>query len=133
MLSLETRGNSRHQGDVGLAIAIAWFHKHGYLPAIPLTDSQDYDLIVDDDHNLYKVQVRTTYYKTPHGIYQVNLQVSGGNRSGTGKVKPFDPARVDYLFVVTNNEDLYLFPSADIKARRALNLGEKYVQYKVEW
>jgi hypothetical protein len=62
MSILRNQKNSRLQGNVGLANAIAWFANNGYRPAIPLTDSQDYDLIVDDGEKLYKVQVRTTYH-----------------------------------------------------------------------
>jgi len=38
-----------------------------------LTDSQDYDLIVDDGARLYKVQVKTIYHLAYENIYQVNL------------------------------------------------------------
>ena len=37
--------NSKRQGNIGIGAAIAWFTVHGYTVSIPLTDSQDYDLI----------------------------------------------------------------------------------------
>jgi hypothetical protein len=58
--------------------------------------------------------------------------VLGGNRSGTGKVKYFDPQRVDYVFVVTAVGEKYLFPSGIIETRTAITLCEKYALYKVE-
>jgi hypothetical protein len=132
MLLLQKQKNSKKQGDVGLAIAIAWFAQNGYHVAIPLTDSQDYDLVVEVNGKFRSVQVRTTYFKNPQGNYVVNLRVLGGNRSGTGKVKFFDPQKVDYLFVVTDSGEKYLFPSKLLEVRSALTLYAKYALYKVE-
>lgn len=131
MLSLEKQRNSKIQGDVGLGVAIAWFVQNDYRVAIPLTDSQDYDLVIEINGAFSSVQVRTTYYERYDGIYQVDLRVCGGNRSGTGKTKNFDPDLVDYLFAVTNAGDKYFIPCKDIQARQSINLGAKYAQYKV--
>lgn len=131
MLSLDQQQNSKQQGDVGLGLAIAWFACNGYRVSIPLTDSQDYDLVVEQSYKLFTVQVRTTYHEKYAGIYQLDLRVSGGNRSGTGKIKYLNPDHVDYLFAVTDAGDQYLIPSNEIEARRSINLGEKYAQYKV--
>lgn len=43
--------NPKKQGDAGLGVAIGWFTTHGYTMSVPLTDSQDYDLIVDDGNH----------------------------------------------------------------------------------
>jgi PD-(D/E)XK endonuclease len=129
---LRNQINSKKQGDVGLGVAIGWFVRKGYHVSIPLTDSQDYDLVVEVDSHLCKVQVKTTYFQKYEDIYQVNLRVFGGNRSGTGKVKYFDPERVDYLFVLTEAGDMYFIPSHDIQSRSSMNLGEQYAPYLVE-
>jgi hypothetical protein len=64
-------------------------------------------------------------------IYQVNLVVNGGNRSGTGKVKRLIETNVDLLFVLTEAGDKFLIPCHEITARKCINLGENYQQYKV--
>ncbi len=120
---LRNRKNSKQQGDAGLTTAIAWFDGNGYRVSIPLTDSQDYDLVVDDGDRLYRVQVRTTYYQPYEAIYQVHLIVSGGNRSGTGKAKYFDPKKVEFLFVLTDTGDKFLIPCDEITTRKSINLG----------
>ena len=122
---------SRRQGDVGMAIAISWFARNDYRVAIPLTDSQDYDLVVEQDNCFYSVQVRTTYYEKYPGIYQLNLRVTGGNRSGSGVSKPFDPEKIDFLFAVTDSGEQYLIPGKSVTNKRSINLGDKYAQYKV--
>ncbi len=48
--------NSKKQGDIGLGAAIAYFTFKGFTVSIPLTDSQDYDLVVDDGHKLSRIQ-----------------------------------------------------------------------------
>ena len=134
MLSLANYRNSKKQGDIGLVLAIAWFEMNDYPVSIPLTDSQDYDLIIDMSGSLKKVQVRTTYNQQKSGSYEVNLRVLGGNRSGTGQVKRFIDTDVDYLFVVVENGAKYFIPKSTITNKRAINVcndGE-YEQYRVD-
>jgi hypothetical protein len=131
-LLLRNAKNSKHQGDIGLAIAIAWLAKNGYQVAIPLTDSNDYDLIIDIGGKLASVQVRTTYFrKKDTGNFQVTLKVTGGNRSGKGKTKYFTESGVDFLFVVTDNHDMYFIPRVEVDTKVSLTLCDKYEQYRV--
>jgi hypothetical protein len=134
MLSLASYRNSKKQGDIGLVLAIAWFEINDYPVSIPLTDSQDYDLIIDMSGALKKVQVRTTYNQQKSGSYEVNLRVTGGNRSGAGQVKYFINTDVDYLFIVIENGAKYFIPKSNITNKRAINVcndGE-YEQYRVD-
>lgn len=121
--------NSKKQGDAGLGMAIAWFTINGYTVSLPLTDSQDYDLVVDIDDVLGRVQVKTTTFKTGE-YYRVNLRVFGGNRSGQ-TVKHFDNTKVEYLFVYTEAGEQYFIPSSAITTTNQLTLNQSYDQYKV--
>jgi hypothetical protein len=135
MLGLANYRNSKKQGDVGLVLAIAWFETHGYSVSIPLTDSQDYDLVADMEDCLKKVQVRTSYHqKQENGAYIVSLRVIGGNRSGIDSRKYLIDTNVDYLFVVLENRAMYLIPKDAITNRRAITFyrGSPYEQYRVE-
>lgn len=134
MLSLANYRNSKKQGDIGLVLAIAWFEINDYPVSIPLTDSQDYDLIIDMSGTLKKVQVRTTYNQQKSGSYEVNLRVMGGNRSGTGQVKYFIDTDVDYLFIVVENGAKYFIPKSNITNKRSINICNDgvYEQYRVE-
>ena len=124
------QSNTKKQGDVGLGSAIAWFSANNYVVSIPLTDSQDYDLIVDKDETIYRVQVKTASYKERKN-YKVQLSVKGGNRSGIGKVKPFDKNKVELLFVLTEVGIKYLIPSRDIDSKNSLTLTSKRDVYKI--
>ena len=122
--------NSKKQGDAGLGVAIGWFSVNGYGVSLPLTDSQDYDLIIDENSTLKKVQVKTTRYHE-NNIFKVQLAVKGGNKSGTGKIKKFDNSCIDYLFVLTDKNEKYLMPAKAVDAKAQLSLGKKYEKFKL--
>lgn len=123
--------NSRMQGNVGLGSAIAYYTLKGYVVSVPLTDSQEYDLIFDDGNKLNKVQVKTSECLSEYNIYKVNLRVCGGNRTGTGKYKKFDNKEVDFVFVLTSSGETYNIPSLDIECVNSISLGDKYRKYLV--
>jgi len=124
--------NTKKQGDVGLGLAIGWFSSLGHTVCVPLTDSQDYDLIVDIDGKIHRVQVKTTTYKSEYGIFTTNLSVKGGNRTSVGKVKKFDSNKVDNVFIVTSDDEYYFIPASQIEAKHNISLGTKWIQYKVK-
>ncbi len=114
-----------------MAYAIAYYSKLGWTVSVPVTDSQDYDLIVDTGNTLLKVQVKTTKQKTEYGVSIVNLRTNGGNKSGYN-TKTFDSNSSDLLFVMTENGEFYSIPVSEISAKNSLNLGEKYLPYMVK-
>lgn len=121
--------NPKKQGDVGLGAAIGWFTAHGYTVSVPLTDSQDYDLIVDDGNDLLRVQVKTTTFKMK-AHYVVALKTCGGNRKEAWN-KRFDHSSVELLFVLTEAGDKYLFKTSDFTAGSSMNLGPDKDKFKV--
>lgn len=127
---MESFKNTKKQGDWGLGAAIALFTRKEITVSIPLTDSQDYDLIIDYD-GLKTVQVKTTTYKRNNN-YSVSLTVKGGNRSSKNQsIKKLDKKIVDYLFVITGDGEQYLIPTKDLKGSSGLSLYREYSKYKV--
>lgn len=127
---LKEQINSKKQGDVGMGAAIAYFCKCGHTVSIPITDSQDYDLIVDIDNKLCRVQCKTTYHIGKYGIYKANLKVFGGNKSRQID-KRFDNTKVEYIFILCESTEMYLIPSNELKATTSISLGKLYTKYKV--
>lgn len=123
------RRNPREQGLLGVTDAIAHFGARGWCVSLPLIDSQPYDLVVDDGARLLRVQVKTTTYRSPYGVYVVGLATRGGNQSFHTS-KPFDAEACDVLYVLTDAGDRYLVPTAAVAARTSLNLGERYARYR---
>ncbi len=123
--------NSKKQGDVGLGMAIGWFCANGYTVSLPLTDSQEYDLIVDDG-DLQRIQVKTSRHKAPSGSWKVDLRTNGGNMTGAGKTTWIDKSKVDYLFIVTGDGSMYYLPVTLLDEKsNSLTIGNKYKEYQV--
>ncbi len=124
--------NSKKKGDAGLGAAIAYFAIQGMAVSIPLTDSQDYDLVVEVDGDLKKVQVKTSNRQKKSGGYEVGLRVLGGNTKANFVHKVGTDLVYDLLFVLTGDGSRYLIPKPVISEHRnGLVLGRKYDSFKV--
>lgn len=123
--------NSKVQGDIGLSQAIAYFVKEGYTVSIPLTDSQDYDLVVDMG-KLLRVQAKTTSHKSKENSFIAQLSVQGGNRSWNGIRKKFDKEKVDAVFIVTSDGDKYFIPSSEFDCKNTITVSKKYIKFLVQ-
>lgn len=121
---------NKEKGNTGLGIAIAYYASNSYAVSIPLNDTQDYDLIVDKNNKLFKVQVKSTSCKTKYGNYQVSLKSCGGTKGKT--YKTLIDTDVDEVFIVTDNLDIYIIPIDRIENRTTINLCNKYEKYKVK-
>lgn len=76
---------NKQKGNCGLGMAIAYFSTNGYTVQIPLNDTQDYDLIVEKNGILQRVQVKATGCIGKGGNYQVALKSCGGTKGKTYK------------------------------------------------
>ena len=121
---------NKEKGNTGLGIAIAYYTANGYIVSVPLNDTQDYDLIVDKNNKIFKVQVKATSCKTKYEIYQVALKSCGGTKGKT--YKTIVKTNIDEIFIVTDNIDIYIIPIEKINNYSTLNLCEKYINYKVK-
>lgn len=117
------------QGNVGLAIAIAELTKLNGVVAIPLTDIQEYDLIVDFGEGLKKVQVKTTSYKQNNN-YVCQLKSVRPNRT-KNIIRKLDNTLIDFLFVVCDNDDKYFIPSKKIISGNQITLNKTYSEFKI--
>jgi hypothetical protein len=125
------RSNPRLQGLIGLGAAIDWFTRHGYFVAIPLNDSQPWDLVVESEGGvLSRVQVKTTTAKNARGKYVVSLSTAGGNQSFHTR-KPFDRTKSELLFILTDDGHIYVLPCSELEPVASMTLGDKYQHYRV--
>ena len=121
--------SNKEKGNSGLGMAIGYFTTNGYTVSIPLNDTQDYDLIVEKNNILQKVQVKSTGCIGKGGNYQVALKSCGGTNGKT--YKTILNTSVDLVFILTEEKDMYLIPKTSIKNVSTLSLCDKYNQYKV--
>ena len=84
--------HTQRKGDIGKAMGISTFTKLGYDVATLLTESAAYDLIVDDGHELYRVQTKYTTGK------EVDLRHIHSNTKGY-ITKKIDKIVYDWLYI----------------------------------
>jgi hypothetical protein len=124
--------NPKRQGNVGMAAAVYYFTKIGFNVSIPLTDSQEYDILVEDeDGKIYRIQVKTTRYAR-NGIFECSLMVSGGNRTGIGKKRMISTSKVDLVYILCEDGTQYLLPTKVIFGKKNIALGADYRRFRVE-
>lgn len=119
---------NKQKGNSGLAAAIGYYGLQGYTISIPLNDTQDYDLIVDNGQKLLKVQVKATGQRTPQGYSTVSLKSCGGTKGTT--YKTIVETDIDLLFIFTELQEIYEIPIKDIVATSTLNLGPERQKYR---
>lgn len=127
--------NNKSKGRFGLTMAIAYYGYKGYTISVPLNDTQDYDIVIDDEERLQKVQVKCTGSLDEYGIYHVSLKSSGGTK---GKLyKRVKDTKIDRVFVVCTNGWMFDIPMSAITQKSVLPLcdrktnptGEDYSKY----
>ena len=124
------RTNPGLQGLIGLGAAIDWFTRNDYFVAIPLNDSQPWDLIVEDTAGVVsRVQVKTTTRRARNGRFVVMLETAGGNQSFHTR-KAFDNSRSELLFVLTDDGDRYVIPCSSITTTRGLTLNADLERFR---
>ena len=121
---------NKDKGNSSLGIAIAYYASNGYIVSIPLNDTQDYDLVVDKDNLIKKVQVKSTGCKTKYGNYQVALKSCGGTKGKT--YKTIIETNIDEVFIVTKDIEIYILPIKELKNKSTINLCSRYQKYKVK-
>lgn len=125
--------NSKKQGDAGLGQAIAYFTMKGYEVALPLTDSADWDLIVEIDNELKRVQVKTSMSFNSQNVMKFEAAVRGGNKSSSNvSSKGIQDQNWDLIFLchlVTGKQAL--IPKEKLETSNQINLGKKYEEFLI--
>jgi hypothetical protein len=113
---------------MGQAVATAWFRGRGYVASIPAEPSC-YDLVVESDAGLRRVQVKTT---NNGGANITKTQYGIGTSPSTGKYgsRPYAPEEIDFFFILTGTGAMYLIPIDAVAGKRAIEL-KRYIRYKL--
>jgi hypothetical protein len=120
----------------GLSVAARWFLDRTYLVSVPL-EPAPYDLIVESDDGLKKVQVKTTRSRTKGGRYSVRLTrtiydaQATPNAAGKYRQVPYLPGVIDFFFIIANGDATYLIPYEVVEGRAGIILDAKYAAFKV--
>ncbi len=110
---------TQRKGDVAVAQAIARFTKLGYDVSLPITESASYDLIIDVNKRLKRVQVRYSSVK------EVALRRIHSNSKGY-VVKKTKLNAYDWLYIYRNTGEEYLIKKCLIN-RNSIVPNTKYL------
>jgi hypothetical protein len=104
---MEAKRDTKSVGDVSEAMMIGIFVKAGYLVSIPFGENHRYDLIIDGDDGLKKVQVKTGRLRNGAVLY--NCCSTHTHRGGPAS-RPY-AGEVDFFAVYCpDTESAYLVP-----------------------
>lgn len=109
---------SQRKRDLAVAQATATFTRMGYDVSLPITESAAYDLIVDTENNLHRVQVRYSSSK------DVELRRIHSNSQGY-VVKKTKKNAYDWLYVLFPDGKEYLIKQC-FDGRRSIKPREEH-------
>ena len=122
----------KEKGDVAVAHAIHYFMTNGYEVCMPLGDKQLYDMIVEINGAMSRVQIKYAGYYNGDQKYKAALRSMGGNQS-FHTAKKYRDDDFDLLFVYVENGRKFLIPWTELTIRNSLAIeASKYSRYEVK-
>lgn len=116
---------TQRKGDIAVAQAIARFTAMGWDVSLPFTESAAYDLIVDTENGLKRVQVRYS------GAREVALRRIHSNSKGY-VVKKTVANAYDWLYIFKNTGEEYLIKECLVN-RNSITPTEEYLLKEIEY
>lgn len=112
--------NTLIRGDVNELQCILDFQKRGYYCSIPFSGSCRYDLIVDINDKLYKIQCKSSAYSENEGVLKMSATHSTTNTQKTVRYC-YSENEVDYFY--TSWKDYgFLIPIQEVSTQKYLRI-----------
>ncbi len=122
----------KEKGDLAAAQAIHYFMTHRYEVCLPIGDKKPYDIIIEKDGVLARVQIKYAGYYNGDKKYKAALRSMGGNQS-YHSAKKYADTDFDVLFVYVENGRKFVIPWPELPIRNSLAIeASKYAQYEVK-
>lgn len=100
-----------------------YFIKLGYSVSQPLNVDSKYDLIIDTNQHLLRVQIKTSHLDSPNKIVFNCRSITGRKENGELKTKYYSANEIDYFATMWEHQ-CYLIPVNECSARKALHLSK---------
>lgn len=94
--------STQKKGDLAVARAISTFTASGYDVCLPITESAAYDLVIDDDNVMKRVQVRYASGR------EIELRRIHSNSKGY-VIKKTKAEAYDWLYVLNSDGEEFLY------------------------
>jgi len=125
--------HTKAKADIGVAKCIADLVSKGYVPCVPLSEHQPYDIVaVLNNGSAIKLQVK--YVTLKHGAVEVKFRTSWADRHGS-HTKHYNEEDFDYYAIYCPEKDKVLYvpnsPSSPkvIRFEKTLNNQGKFVKW----
>lgn len=110
--------DTQRKGDAAVTQAIATFTRLGYDILLPVTESASYDIVVEKDGKLHRIQVRYS------SSGEVDLRRVHSNSMGY-VVKKTKVGAYDWLYILSPTSGEYLIKKCLVD-RRSIKAAEAY-------
>jgi len=111
--------HTKAKADIGVAKTIADLTSKGYIPCIPLSEHQSYDLVVVIDNDvIVKVQVKYATLKS-NGTIEVKFRTSWADKNGT-HIKNYNESDFDYYAIYCPDKDIVLYVPNTLDCPKAI-------------
>lgn len=123
--------NTKERGDRALGNAIHYYISQGYEVCLPIGDKRAYDLVIEKNGVLARVQVKYAGFYKGKNKCLVGLRITGGNQS-YNYAKKYNDDAFDLLFVYTERGERYSVPWCELTIRSEISIEHtKYQKHKV--
>lgn len=109
------------RGDVNELQCILDFQKRGYYCSIPFSGSCRYDLIVDINNRLIRIQCKSSSYSQDEGVLKMSATRSTTNTQRTVKYT-YSKEEIDYFYTSWNNYG-FLIPVEEVSTEKYLRVA----------
>ena len=115
--------HTKTKADVGLTKAIADLTSKGYVPCVPLSEHQPYDLVVvGRDGRMFKLQVKYAALKR-NGTVEVRFRRSWADRNGS-HTRAYSVEEFDFYAVYCPQQDVVLYVPNDRDCPKVIRFFE---------
>lgn len=124
--------STQEKGLASEAKAISYLVDRGFTVLEPFGDNERYDIVIEDDGEFERIQVKTGKLKDSY----IDFKLSSNRSHASGVThKPYTSDEVDSFIVVCHElEELYYVPIDDVgSSSMRLRLKAKQEQPQINW
>ena len=79
-----------------------YFLELGYEVSVPISPASRYDLILDVNNHLYRIQIKSSTATTSG--FEFNCKSTHAKATGTNVIKPYTKDEIDYYMTIFDNQ-----------------------------
>ena len=137
-LTGKLKDNTTRKGEVTETAILARLVQLGYRCLIAWGHDNRYDIAIDDDGKLVRVQCKTARYIEDGGCFEFNTAITYARVGGKPHVRKGYRGEADYFGVYSpDTSKVYLIPVDEVplcsKAKLRLNVAKNNQQKGVKW